>query len=189
MQETREETSPIIDVEFWSISQHCGGLPWLCSWEFKLSYLSTLSLYQFFNYSLDFPTSAQGSPGGISGKEPACQCRRHKRYGFNPWVRKIIPWRRAWQPILVFLPRESNGQRNLVGYSCRVAKNWTQLEWLSMHSCASAVVPVAIPVMSLCCSNLWLPVSTCLFLLSLQQDLLCVLLFLKDPRFLTFQPV
>ena len=22
-------------------------------------------------------------PGGASGKEPACQCRRHKRYGFD----------------------------------------------------------------------------------------------------------
>jgi len=29
-----------------------------------------------------------------SGKEPACQCRRHKRCGFGPWVGKI-PWRRA----------------------------------------------------------------------------------------------
>ena len=25
-------------------------------------------------------------PGGASGKEPACQCRRHKRCGFSPWV-------------------------------------------------------------------------------------------------------
>ena len=24
-----------------------------------------------------------------SGKEPACQCRRHKRHGFDPWVWKI----------------------------------------------------------------------------------------------------
>ena len=24
-------------------------------------------------------------PGGASGKEPACQCRRHKRHGFRPW--------------------------------------------------------------------------------------------------------
>ena len=27
--------------------------------------------------------------GGASGKEPACQCRRHKRHRFDPWVRKI----------------------------------------------------------------------------------------------------
>ena len=26
---------------------------------------------------------------GFSGKEPACQCRRHKRLRFDPWVRKI----------------------------------------------------------------------------------------------------
>ena len=31
-------------------------------------------------------------------------------------VRKI-PWRRKWQPTPVFLPRESHGQRSLVGYS------------------------------------------------------------------------
>ena len=40
----------------------------------------------------------------------------------HPWVRKI-PWRRDWQPTPVFLPRESHGQRSLVGYSpwgCRV---------------------------------------------------------------------
>ena len=29
-------------------------------------------------------------PGGFSGKESTCQCRRR---GFDPWVRKI-PWRR-----------------------------------------------------------------------------------------------
>ena len=57
-----------------------------------------------------------GFPGGTSGKEPACQCRRHKRRGFNPWVGKI-PWRRAWQSTSVFLPGESHGQRNLASYS------------------------------------------------------------------------
>ena len=55
-----------------------------------------------------------GFPGGTSGKEPACQCRRHKRRGFEPWVGKK-PWRRAQQPTPVFLPRESHGQRSLVG--------------------------------------------------------------------------
>ena len=28
-------------------------------------------------------------PGGPRGKEPTCQCRRHKRNGFDPWVGKI----------------------------------------------------------------------------------------------------
>ena len=30
-----------------------------------------------------------GFPGSDSGKEPACQCRRHKRCVFDPWVRKV----------------------------------------------------------------------------------------------------
>ena len=28
-----------------------------------------------------------------------------------------FPWRRAWQPIPVFLPGESHGHRSLAGYS------------------------------------------------------------------------
>ena len=32
---------------------------------------------------------AMGFPGGISGKEPTCQCRRQERCRFNPWVWKI----------------------------------------------------------------------------------------------------
>ena len=31
----------------------------------------------------------QGLPGGTSGKEPTCQCRRRKGHRFNPQVRKI----------------------------------------------------------------------------------------------------
>ena len=48
--------------------------------------------------------------------EPICQCRRHKRGEFDPWVRKI-PWGRAWLPILVFLPSESHWQRSMERYS------------------------------------------------------------------------
>ena len=51
---------------------------------------------------------------GASGKEPAGLCRRRKRRGFDPWVRKS-QWRRAWQPTPVCLPGESHGQRNLAG--------------------------------------------------------------------------
>jgi len=38
-----------------------------------------------------------------SGKESTCQCRRCRRHGFDPWVRKIS-WRRKWQSTPVFLP-------------------------------------------------------------------------------------
>ena len=69
-------------------------------------------------------------PCGTSGKEPACQCRRHKRSGFDTWVGKI-PWRRAWQPTPVFLPGESHGQRSLVGCSPLVRKELDKTE----HTC------------------------------------------------------
>ena len=52
-------------------------------------------------------------PRWLSGKELVCQ---HRRGRFDPWVGKI-PWRRKWQPIPVFLPGKSQGQRSLEGYS------------------------------------------------------------------------
>ena len=60
--------------------------------------------------------SGEGFPSSASGKEPARQCKRHRRCGLNPWRAKT-PGRRAWQPTLVFVPRESRGQRSLAGYS------------------------------------------------------------------------
>ena len=75
----------------------------------------------------------EGFPDGTGGKEPACQCRRHKRCGFVTWVGKI-PWRRAWQPTIVFLPGESHGQTRLAVYSPGVAKSRTQLKWLSTQT-------------------------------------------------------
>ena len=74
-----------------------------------------------------------GFPGGTSGKEPACQCRRCTRRGFSPWVGKM-PWSRKWQPTPVFLPGESYGQRSLGGYSPRVAKSQTRLKRLNTQA-------------------------------------------------------
>ena len=74
-----------------------------------------------------------GSPGGASGKEPACQCRRHKRHRFNPWVRKL-PWRRKWQPTPVFLPGKSHGQRSLAGYSPWGHKELDRTEATNTHT-------------------------------------------------------
>ena len=65
-----------------------------------------------------------------SGKEPASQCRRRKRCGFDPWVGKILG-RSAWQPAPVFLPAESHGWRSLVGYSPWGHKESGVTKWLS----------------------------------------------------------
>ena len=84
-----------------------------------------------------------GFPWCLSGKEFICQCKRHRRRRFNPWIGKI-PWRREWQPTLV-LPGKFHGQRSLVGYSPwkqRVGYDWmiehTHAIWESMFMCMYA---------------------------------------------------
>ena len=97
------------------------------------SSLPSLSLWKLY-YLLSATHVSLGFPGGASGKEPACQCRRHERGGFEPWIRKI-PWRRAWQSTPVFLPGESHRQGSLAGYTqSRVAKSQTQLKQFSTHA-------------------------------------------------------
>ena len=65
---------------------------------------------KYIKYSLYFKMEL---PWWLSDKESVYQCRRH---GFDPWVGKM-PWKRKWQPILIFLPGKSHGQKSLVGYS------------------------------------------------------------------------
>ena len=59
----------------------------------------------------------KGFPGG-SGKGFTCQCMRHKRHRFDPWVGKI-PCSRKKQPTPAFLPGKDHEQRSLAGYSPR----------------------------------------------------------------------
>ena len=58
----------------------------------------------------------------LSGKESDCQCRRHRRQGLDPWVRKI-PWRRKRQPAPVFLPGNPM-DRGAWGASLWDCKEW-----------------------------------------------------------------
>ena len=62
------------------------------------------------------PLTLQEIPGWFLGQVALVQRRRPKRPGFHPWVGKI-PWRRKRQPAPVFSPKESHGQRSLVGYN------------------------------------------------------------------------
>ena len=88
-------------------------------------------------------------PGGASGKEPSCQCRRHKRYRFDSWVGKIS-WRRELLPTSVFLPGESHGQRSLAGYS-----PWGCKELDKMHTYLSVCLSIYQLSDQLLC---WVPV-------------------------------
>ena len=74
-------------------------------------------LPRFFNFKGNLKSVfsiIKGVPQVAVGKESTCQCRRHERHKFNPWVGKI-PWSRKWQPTPVFLPEY--GQKSLAGYS------------------------------------------------------------------------
>ena len=76
-------------------------------------FLSNFALSPSSEFNL---VSLVGLPRWVSGKESACQFRRCE---FDPWVGKI-PWRRKWQPIPIFLPGKSHGQRSLVvAYGCK----------------------------------------------------------------------
>ena len=74
-----------------------------------------------------------GVPSGASAKEPVCQCRRRKRHGFNPQVRKV-PWRRAWPPtpgLLLENPMDRGAWR---ATAHRGMKDWGRRKWPGVHS-------------------------------------------------------
>ena len=81
------------------------------------------------------------------------QCKRYRRCGFDPWVRKI-PWRRAWQPTPVFLPGEFHRQRSLACYTVhRLAKSLSWLsDWAHIHTNIILWAPV-LPSSSLHCRH------------------------------------
>ena len=94
-----------------------------------------------------------GFSGGISGMEPACKYRRHKRRGFSPWVGKI-PWRRAWQPTPVCLPGESHGQRSLAGsspWSCKESHMTEVTDHACMHTQSISCVKNQVKIFSIHC--------------------------------------
>ena len=64
----------------------------------------------------------RGSPGGLDGKESACNAGRP---GFDPWVGKI-PWRRERLPTPVSLPGEPSMDRGAWQAAvCRVTRSPT----------------------------------------------------------------
>ena len=68
-----------------------------------------------------------GFPGGSDGNESACNVGDPS---LIPGSGRF-PWRKAWQPTLVFSPGESYGQRSLVGYSPWGHKESDAIEWLT----------------------------------------------------------
>ena len=79
---------------------------------------------------------SSGFPGGTSGKEPACQCRRLKRHRFNPWVGKTPPGGGHGNPLQQYSCLENPMDRRARWVTVhRVSKSQTQPKWLSTHTC------------------------------------------------------
>lgn len=75
--------------------------------------------------------------------EPTCQCRRLKRCGLDPWVRKT-PGGGHGHPLQLFLLGESLGQRTLASYSPKCRKKSTWLKSLSSHAHIDGVIGIII---------------------------------------------
>ena len=60
---------------------------------------------------------SRGSPACASGKQPACHCGRHKRRGFDPWVRNI----------------PGGGHGNPLQYSCLENPMDRRAWWATVH--------------------------------------------------------
>ena len=66
--------------------------------------------------------STLGFPGGTNGKESACQCRRRKRCGLDPRVRRI--------------PGLGVGNGNPLQYSCLENSGDRRAWWVTIHGIA-----------------------------------------------------
>ena len=115
-----------LNIEKKALSYTRGEYSMQTGWNSDQSFLNSLDSYEPCSPTLCNP---ERRPGGATGEESSCQCRRCWRQGSDPWV-GTIPWRSAWQPPPVFFPGESHGQRSLTRYgpqACRVGHNWSDL--------------------------------------------------------------
>ena len=70
----------------------------------------------------------------LPGSSAHLQYGKHRRFGFDPWVRKIH-WRKwTWQPTPGSLPGASHGQRILAVYSPRGHKE-SDMTKVTEHAC------------------------------------------------------
>ena len=74
----------------------------------------------------------QGFPGGTSGKQPACQCRRCKRLRFNLWVGRS-PGGGHGNPLQCSCLKNSLNREDWRATVHRFVEGWTRLKQLSVH--------------------------------------------------------
>ena len=113
------------------MATYSSTLAWKIPWMEEPDRLQSMGLQRVgHNWAISLALEERGFPGDTSGKEYACQCRRHKRCGFSPWVRKI-PWRRTQQLTPVCLLGESMDRGDCLPTVHSVSKSRTWLKRLS----------------------------------------------------------
>ena len=119
-----QPTPVFLPGKFYGQSNSVGYSPWGC----KESDATEYKCIMYINIH-----THTSFPGGASGKELTCQCRRPKRLGFDPWVRKN-PGGGHGHPLqcsfLENLMERGAWQSTVHG----VAKSQAQLKQLSMHA-------------------------------------------------------
>ena len=122
------------------MATHSSTLAWTIPWTEEPGGLQSMRPQRAghdWATSLSLHMNSWASQVALVVKNPPFRAGGCKRHGFDPWVKKI-PWRRKWQPMPVFLPGESQGQRSLVGYSPWGCKelDTTEATWHTQHGCA-----------------------------------------------------
>ena len=79
----------------------------------------------FLAFSVWYPLAQASLAAQLVRNLPAV-----RRPQFDSWVGKM-PWRRAWQPIPVFLPGESPRTEECGGLQSMASQSWTQLSDLA----------------------------------------------------------
>ena len=71
------------------MATHSSVLAWRIPGTGEPGGLPTMGSHRVRHDLVGSDLAAAAFPGGASGKEPICQFRRHRRYEFGFWVRKI----------------------------------------------------------------------------------------------------
>ena len=117
---------PKIQESSWFCARVCSdlSLTFLCLFYSLVLYIIYFYICLLWHLAQCLASSTQcqlhvhlGLPRWHGGKESACQCRKHERCRFDPWVGEIA-WSRKGL-VLVFLPGKCPRQRSLAGYSPR----------------------------------------------------------------------
>ena len=127
-----------------SLPQESRNLWFWASWIDESYYFSTVRppgeffLWVSFSETWLKVSIMRGFPGGASGKESTCQCRRRKRW-FNLWVGKV-PWWRKWQ-LVGYSPWGSQRVRHDSAYT-HIYKNWgfKNQSWESLNTLGNKTV-------------------------------------------------